>query len=75
MDNRFFFLCFFLSASGLIASLYFYLRVNRTSLGAVRTLRILAVLRIGIDGGYGRLIGRLIGWFFLFFFFEAIWWA
>ena len=38
-------------------------------------LRILAVLRIGIDGGYRRLIGSLIGWFFLFFFFEVIWWA
>ena len=38
-------------------------------------LRILVVLHIGIDGGYRRLIGSLIGWFFLFFFFEAIWWA
>ena len=38
-------------------------------------LRILAVLHVGIDNGYRRLIESLIGWFFLFFFFEAIWWA
>ena len=38
-------------------------------------LRIIVVLRIEIDSGYRRLIGSLIGWFFLFFFFEAIWWA
>ena len=31
-------LCFFLHASGLIASLYFYLRVHRISLGTIRTL-------------------------------------
>ena len=39
------------------------------------SLQILVVLRFGIDGGYRRLIRGLIDWFFLFFFFETIWWA
>ena len=36
------------------------------------SLRIFAVLHFGIGNGYRRLIGGLIGWFFLFFFFETI---
>ena len=53
--------------------------ISTTSLAignSYSSLRILAELRFGVDGGYRRLIGGLIGWFFLFFFFfETIWWA
>ena len=59
--------CLFLCASGLIASLYFYLRENLISLDAVRTLSLFVTVY-----SFGSTLGYVSRWpYELFFFFDS----